>query len=49
MFDNFEDLQDAYTRGLIPLDVYLNEYNRMIEEESDKTMADPTYLRREFT
>ena len=48
MFDNLDDLIAAYERDMIPLNVYINEYNRLIEEESDKVMSDPTYREREF-
>jgi len=42
LFHNLYDLEMAYLDDRISLDTYLNEYNRLIEQESDKMMqSDP--------
>lgn len=39
---DFEELKEAYINGDIGLEEYLEQYNELIESESDATMeADP--------
>ena len=36
LFDNFEDLEQAYLNGHISLDMYINEYNKMTKTKNEK-------------
>ena len=47
LFDNFEDLEQAYLNDHISLDMYINEYNRLIKIESERMKkADPLRIKR---
>ena len=34
LFDNFEDLEQAYLNDHISLDMYINEYNKLTKTET---------------
>ena len=36
LFNDFDSLEEAFTSNMISMDTFLNEYNRLIEEEADK-------------
>lgn len=48
LFHDLYDLEAAYLENRISLDTYLNEYNRLIEIESDKMMKSDPIGKREF-
>lgn len=37
LFNDFESLEQAMLNNMISLDTYLNEYNRMVQEEGRRT------------
>ena len=46
VFTDFYQLEEAYIEGHITLNMYINEYNRLIEKEADKMIqSTPTEAR----
>lgn len=37
LFNDFDSLEQAMLNNMISLDTYINEYNRMIQEEGRRT------------
>ena len=46
LFNDFESLEQAMLNNMISLDTYLNEYNRMVQEEGRRTEEASPWERR---